>query len=744
MSISVLAAAISDTAVLVGTSVAIVVLFVVGLLVIIAKFYRKVDQGRALIINKMRNEPEVTFTGGVVYPIIHRAEVMDISVKTIEIDRRGPEGLVCRDNIRADIKVTFFVRVNKSKEDVLKVAQSIGCARASDQRTVETLFVAKFSEALKTVGKRLDFEELYTKRERFRDDIIQIIGEDLNGYKLEDAAIDFLEQTPIEHLDKDNILDAQGIRKITEITTGQNVLTNQLKQNERKAVTKEDVGADEAIFELQRQRADAEARRDREIASVVAREQAQTAQIQAEERAKSERARIKAEEEIAVNEENRIRQVEVAQKNRERVVGIEAERSQKDRQMEAIAREHEVQLREITKEKAVEIEKKEIADVVAARIHVDHTVAEREEAIKDLRLIADAKRNREALIIGAEGEAQQHLVKELKAAEAREEAAKFAARERLLMAEADREVAEKQAQAKIRMADGIQAEHAAEGLADARVKEAEAVAIEKQGQADAKVTLLRMEAVAEGEQKQGLARVTVKNAEAESIERLGLAEAKVIREKHVAAAAGEEQIGLAKATVREANAAAIEKEARAEALAVKEKLLAEATGLAEKANAMKALDGVGREHEEFRLRLDKDREVALEGIHARKDIASAQAQVLSQAFATSKINIVGGDGAFFDRFVKAISLGQSADAFIDQSETTQTLLRPYLDGSQNLAEDLKSILTRPAFSTDSIQKLSLSALLSKLATSVQGDTRTKIEALIKQAQKLGIDDVDID
>jgi uncharacterized membrane protein YqiK len=60
--------------------------------------------------------------------IVARAEVMDISVKTIEIDRRGKEGLICRDNIRADIKVTFFVRVNKTKNDVLKVAQAIGCS----------------------------------------------------------------------------------------------------------------------------------------------------------------------------------------------------------------------------------------------------------------------------------------------------------------------------------------------------------------------------------------------------------------------------------------------------------------------------------------------------------------------------------------------------------------------------------------------------------------------------------------
>ena len=81
------------------------------------------------VIASDKPEDVDAFTGAIVYPIINRAEVMDLSVKTIDIDRRGKEGLICQDNIRADIKVTFFVRVNKTREDVLKVAQSIGCAR---------------------------------------------------------------------------------------------------------------------------------------------------------------------------------------------------------------------------------------------------------------------------------------------------------------------------------------------------------------------------------------------------------------------------------------------------------------------------------------------------------------------------------------------------------------------------------------------------------------------------------------
>jgi uncharacterized membrane protein YqiK len=483
----------------VGIAFLVLTLFVIALL--IAKFYRKVEQGKALIVNKMKAEPEVTFTGATVLPIIHKAEVMDISVKTIEIDRRGKDGLICRDNIRADIKVTFFVRVNKTVEDVIKVAQSIGCVRASDPMTLEALFTAKFSEGLKTVGKQLDFVDLYTKRHEFRDAIINLIGRDLNGYVLDDAAIDYLEQTPIVNLDPMNILDAQGIRKITELTSTEHVQTNEFQNNERKLTKKQDVEAGEAILELERQLADAQAKQTREIESVKARERAELEKIQSEERLRSENARIKTDEEVAIAEQNMKRQIEVAQKNRERVIGIETERVEKDRALEQVMRERAVELSRIEKEKALEVERKSIQDVIRERVVVERSVVEEQERIATLKVVEDAKRNRDAMVIAAEAEAQESLVKDIKAAEASEQAATHRAKERVILSEAELEASDREARAKIRLAEGIQAEAAAEGLARVKVKEADALAISKVGSAEAAVT--RDKAVAEAD---GIAR----------------------------------------------------------------------------------------------------------------------------------------------------------------------------------------------------------------------------------------------
>lgn len=302
------AIAMSDLIPIIIAIVALLLL-ALGAAAIIARFYRKVLQGQALIVNTMKSEPLVTFTGAVVFPIIHRAEVMDISVKTIEIDRRGKEGLICQDNIRADINVTFFVRVNKTRDDVLKVAQSIGCVRASDHETLRELFSAKFSEALKTVGKHFEFVDLYTKREEFKDQIIRVIGTDLNGYVLDDCAIDYLEQTPVEALDKDNIMDAEGIRKITAQTTEKNIQTNELRQKERMEMGSQNLTADEAIFRFEQRRAEAEAKKAKEIAIAEAREQNEAARVASDEGKKTAVVRYKNEEEALMATKTKARAV---------------------------------------------------------------------------------------------------------------------------------------------------------------------------------------------------------------------------------------------------------------------------------------------------------------------------------------------------------------------------------------------------------------------------------------------------
>ncbi|MDA3959867.1 MAG: hypothetical protein PF961_03685 [Planctomycetota bacterium] len=649
-------------------------------------FYRKVDQGKALIVNTMRATPTVTFTGCPVYPVIHRAEVMDISVKTIDVDRRGKDGLICRDNIRADITVALFVRVNKTTEDVLNVASSVGVDRASDIRTLEALFQAKFSEALKTVGKQMDFIELYNERQRFKEAIIDVIGKDLNGYTLEDAAIDYLEQTPLDSLDPDNILDAQGRKKIIELTSDEQVKANQIQRDAQKTIKKQDVEAREAILALERQEEEAISIQQRDVEVVRARETAEIQKVQFEEHRRSEEAKIQAEQELGIQRENAQREIEVANQNRQRSVQVEMERVKKERDLEVINRERATELSRIEKEKALEIEKKAIADVVRERVAVDKSVAQEEERIKDLRATMEANRHKEVALTKASQEAEDAKLREVKAAEAAEQAAGFAAKERLVLAEAEQVAAEKEAIADIRRAEGVQAREAASGLAQAKVKEADALANEKQG----------------------LAKVRVDEAEVGVIAARGEAEASMIKDKGAA-----------------------------EASAVQAKMAAEAKGIGDKAEAMKLLNESTREHEEFRLKLEKELEIAKAEIQANITIAERNADILGRAMSGARFDIVGGDGAFFDRFVKAVSVGKSIDGALDRSTALQTAAKEYIDGDRSLPQDLKEVLSNSKLGTDDLKNLAATSLLSKLA---KGKDPKQVQALLDKAKELGFGD----
>ena len=696
------------TAALGGTGL----LFLAGLCIIVGWFaYRKIasmlvklDQGQALLITspfkKGHDDVEVSFNGGVVWPL-QKAEMMDISLRTIELDRRGKDGLICKDNIRADISISFYIRVNRDKKDVLEVARNVGCDRAADTETMRQLFTAKFAEALKTAGKSLDFEELYTKREAFRDEVRRVIGTELNGYHLEDVAIDHLEQTPLEDMDPNNMLDSEGITKITGRTGTQLIATNKLRANAEKEVERENTEKDAVIQELKRQQADKVAEMQRLMQSKLAQEQAATRVTQAEQMTLAEEARIRAQEKIDIDNVNREREVEVAIKNKERVIAVEAERVEKDRMLEQIIRERETEIRRIEKERDLEEEKKKIQDVIAERIAVEKNVAQEEERINELRLLEKARREKEAKILEASAEAEQSALKAVKAAEAEEIVARSKAKARLTQVEAELEAADRSAQAKIRLAEGLQAERAAEGLAEARVLEAMALAHEKEGLAKARV----LEAQAPAEEKVGMTKVNVLKAENETT-------AEGTRLKMVAEAEGTRQ-----------------------------KLDAEATGIAKKADAMKALDEASRAHEEFRLRLENERLIAMEELKVNREMADAQAMVLAEAFKSAKIDIVGGDGAFIDKIFQAASFGKALDKFGSGGQVSGAIARDYTNGTRSLAGDIKDVMTNVR--SEDIRNLSLAKLLSKLSEDASAADQIKLKKVSEAITSMGLADLQL-
>ncbi|MCP4439270.1 MAG: hypothetical protein GY810_10050 [Aureispira sp.] len=250
--------------------VGIIVAIIIGFFLLVAQSHKKVAQGKALIRTGMGGAKVALDSGMFVIPVLHKLEEIDISLKTVTIECMNEEGLICKDNLRADIKMIFYVRVNKDKKDIIEVAQTIGCERASTQETFDHLFHAKFLDAMRMITNQFDFNDLYADSERFRMYILETIGTDLNGYILDDCAIEHLAQTPIEALNPNHITDAKAIKKIQEITAAEMIEANNIISERDKTIKDKELETQGIMLAYEQEKAKREVKHKAEMDKINA------------------------------------------------------------------------------------------------------------------------------------------------------------------------------------------------------------------------------------------------------------------------------------------------------------------------------------------------------------------------------------------------------------------------------------------------------------------------------------------
>lgn len=108
------------------TAIIACLLLTIGVLFLFTQYYKVVPSGFAMI-RFGQGGNQVSFNKMMVYPVIHRIEYLDVSLKNFTITRENENGVICLDNLRINLRADFYMKVNHSAEDVMKIAQSIGC-----------------------------------------------------------------------------------------------------------------------------------------------------------------------------------------------------------------------------------------------------------------------------------------------------------------------------------------------------------------------------------------------------------------------------------------------------------------------------------------------------------------------------------------------------------------------------------------------------------------------------------------
>jgi len=652
--------------------IGIVVLIVLGFL---ASCYKRVNgSGEALIITRFgAKDKEAVLNGAFVWPKINMFERMNLTRKLIIVVREGVrgktgeqyEGLPCKDDIRADLRVGFYIGVNPEPKDIVLIAENLTCAGANDVSTLEAHLTPKFSEALKTVIKQFDFDALYKSRKEFRDQVKQLLENDMDGFKLYDVVIDKIEQTPLEALDPHNVLDVNGILKISQITASKNIETAQIRENEKTETKKRSVDGETARLQLDRTLAEETEKTQREIRQIQITEQTSVSVKEEEAKLTVQNVKIKTNQELEINEQNKTREVEVSKINNDKVVEIQREQVNRAKEVERVVTEREVSEKTIDNEKFIEGQKKEIATIVAERTKTEREIAIEEEHTKDIKNTSSVNREKLVVVTQSEATAQAEAIKKVTFSEAELNATRHIVEKDNLLADNQLVVAQKNSEAKERLAEANRKEQASKGLADADVRER-----------IAEVELKEATSQAAKVREIGLAEVDVKTQDADAIEKLGKAEATKTRE-----------IGLATAEASEAQY-----------------------------KAMASIQPEVRQHELDKMNIEKDKEVQIVSIKTNGEIAAKNAEVMGAAMAKADIKMIGG-GDMFETIRKSIISSEALDARYENSDLLKGIFKDYTNGEKDLVQDIKEVLQKSEVSTGEIGNLAMAQGIVRLLNS---------------------------
>jgi uncharacterized membrane protein YqiK len=314
--------------------------------VVLRSSLRRTPSDHALLVHKSRGTQVLLEGSALVIPALMHSELLDLRLKRVTIERQGTDGVHCRDGVRVDVKAVFFVRVNRAREDILQVARSVGAARATDPTTLEELFTARVSEALKAVISQFEVEELLQDIPRARDQLLEQIGVDLNGYILDDLALDKLAQTPSHHLDPENILDARGLRKIAQLKQAQEQQRLEIEKEMAVQRAQQERQVKELMLEFETQQAQQELQRKQHKAETLRHQELLVAQLEEQARREHEKA-AQAHEAAALSDQHQ-RDIE----HHKRVIAWERQKAMEELEIQRVAMLAEVErlrLREIAR-----------------------------------------------------------------------------------------------------------------------------------------------------------------------------------------------------------------------------------------------------------------------------------------------------------------------------------------------------------------------------------------------------------
>lgn len=413
--------------------VSAVILLVAVLVAALLWLYVKTPANMAFVRTGLGGRHVVVDGGAIVLPVVQHVQWISLETSKLEVKRQHREAFITRDRYRVDIGAEFYVKVPPEVAAIERASRSLGERSFSAER-IKALVEEKLVAALRADAAQRDLVALHENRRGFAQAVMETLREALlpNGLALEEVSLFHLDQTPKEHLDPNNIFDAEGLRQITAQTAERQKERNEIERNTEVAIKRKDIEAVKLKLGLDQVREFAEADQRKQVEVYRAEREAETGEFRSQQGRRIREAEIQAQQEVR---EAELRQeAHVIQQARERDVA-------------EVEKEREVELARRIKEIAILAKERERLEEEQRRLESD---SKREAAAQQVMTTTErlaAERERELAVIQAG--------KDVDVAARRAEAAQELALARVREGEAEAQVLRLRHEAENRLDDKV-------------------------------------------------------------------------------------------------------------------------------------------------------------------------------------------------------------------------------------------------------------------------------------------------
>jgi len=422
--------------------------------------------------------------GCVVIPGFHELTRVPLREISINVERTGKLAVRTQDYLRANMRVTFYVCISASEEDVQIAAARISRQGKISSEDIKEALETRADDAIRAAAKKKTLAEIDSDKLGFAEEVLNLTQQDLKkvGLTLNNIAISEIEES--DTYDTNNFFDAQGVRLRTETIQRSIQQKREVELTTQVAIEQKELDAQKLSLQISQEKETAELEQKLQVEALTAQREREIQEAKDKEAASTIRSKILQDK--SVEEEEIRKKLSIQQSQIEADIALEARNKQlKIAQTE---QKQEAELAEITRQQAVQSNKLEAqvqiaeSEKVAKLAQEDLAISiankkketflaeaeqvQAQEAVKTASETEKAERNKNLSSIAAEQQAQERDISERKVIEIesfrRRKQAEIAQQAAELEAESIRILAQAERDKALAEAEGIQARISAE------------------------------------------------------------------------------------------------------------------------------------------------------------------------------------------------------------------------------------------------------------------------------------------